>query len=133
MKRLALTFLLASVVSGMAFADPPGQRVSVDLRLTGDDALSQKLAVSLENGLRKHRSLTLARSSEEADLTISSKTNVRWDKLGGRVVLIYTVFVGPALNADEPITGVCYQNAVSKCVKDILRIVDIVSLWNRKS
>ena len=127
MKKVTLMSLLALVISGAAFADPPKQRFPVIVLLVGDDGLTQSLRSFLQEGLRKYPTLRLAGTSGEARLTISSKSNVGWDNLGGRDVLIYTVFVSPALIANEPITGICYQNRLSKCVNDILRIASLRS------
>ena len=119
--KIALTSMFVLVVSGVASAAPPSQRVPVNVMLVGDDGLTQGLEASLEAGLRSHPNLRLA-ADKEPRLTISSRTNVGWDNLGGREVVIYTVFIGPGLLADEPITGICYQTAMSKCARDILRI-----------
>lgn len=127
MKDLTLTCLLSLLVNGAAHADPPTQRIPVNVLLVGDDGLTQGLSFSLQEGLRKHPAMRLAASNAEARLTISSKSHVGWDKLEGQAVLIYTVFVGPGLIADEPITGICYQSGLSKCVKDILRIANLNS------
>ena len=125
MKSLALASLLVAMTTGTAAADPPAPRVPVAVQLVGDDGLSQNLSAALQEGLRTHPRLRLAESAGEARLTIRSAGNVRWDRLGGRVIIIYTVFVGRGDDEAEPDTGICYERRMSKCVNDILRIADI--------
>ncbi len=122
MSTLTLALLLGAMSAGAAWADAPKRRVPVDVRLVGDDGLTQNLSASLQEGLRSHQRLRLTNSSDEAAVTIRSKSNVGWDKLGGRNVVIYTVYVSRGGAVAEPVTGVCYERAMSKCVKDILRI-----------
>ena len=125
MKALALGFLLAVLSIGTTSPDPQVTRVPVALRLVGDDGLSQNLYVALRDGLRAHRRLRLADSSTEAVVTIRSDTNVGWDRLGGRLIVIYTVFVGRGDDGAGPHTGICYERRMSKCVNDILRLASI--------
>jgi hypothetical protein len=125
MKLLALTSLLLATSSGATPADPPTRRVPVNVQLTGDDGLSQNLSWALEERLRTHPHLRLAESSGESVVTIRSDSNVGWDRLAGRIVVIYTVFVGRSGGGAEPVTGICYERQMSKCVNDILRLASI--------
>jgi hypothetical protein len=77
--------------------------------------------------LRTHRRLRLADSSDENVLTIRSDDNVQWDRLGGRSVVIYTVYVGRGDDEVGPHTGICYERQMSKCVNDILRLAGIAA------
>jgi hypothetical protein len=111
---------------GAASADLPAQRVPVSVELVGDDGLTQNLHVALEQGLRAHPHLRLADNAGEAMVTIRSETNVEWDRLDGRLVVIYRVFVGRGENEMERI-GICYERRMSKCVNDILRLASIAA------
>jgi hypothetical protein len=91
----------------------------------GDDGLSQNLRVALQEGLRSHRTLRLADPGGEAVLTIRSESNVGWDRLGGRVVVIYDIFVDRGERESGSRIGICYERQMSKCVNDILRLVSI--------
>ncbi len=116
---------LAALNSGSAFAEAPASRVPVDLRLVGDDGLTQKFHVALEEGLEKHPSLRLAKNRTEARVIVESDSNVDHDKLAGREVVIYLVYVYRGPDRGDPITGVCFASRMSKCAKDILRIVSL--------
>jgi hypothetical protein len=124
MKLLALTSLLA-MSTGATPADPPTRRVPVDVQLVGDDGLSQNLSWALTQRLRRHPHLRPAESSDASVLTIRSDSNVGWDRLDGRLVVIYTVFVGRGDGGTVSHTGICYERQMSKCVNDILRVVSI--------
>ena len=113
------------VGNSMLQAPTAAARVPVSVNLVGDDGLTQNLHVSLEHGLRKHPNLRLATAEERAALSIQSDTNVRWDELGGRKVVIYTVYVSKGDYRGSPTSGVCFERQMSKCVKDILRLVRI--------
>lgn len=127
MNTLAITSLLALLSAGSFVTPAPLRRVPVAVELVGDDGLTQRLSGFLQDGLRRHKNLRLAISSDNAALTIRSRSNVGWDKLGGQTVLIYTFYVGKAGERSEPITGVCYERAMSKCVNDILRVVSLAA------
>lgn len=58
---------------------------------------------------------------DDKRLSIISDSNVGWDKLGGRKVAIYTVYLAGGTYRSGPMTGVCYVVSLSKCAKDILR------------
>ena len=98
-------------------------RKPVSLRLVGDDGLSLRFADALQAELAHDPYLRPSSTSEPAALTIESDHNIRWDKLNGRKVAIYTVYVGS--KRDDPITGVCWENELFKCARDVLRIVRI--------
>jgi hypothetical protein len=125
MKWLTLAAMLLVPAAGAPQPEPPKPRVPVLVQLTGDDGLTQKLSDSLEQGLRKHPRLRLASTAGEAVVTIRSESNVGWDKLSGRLVVIYTLYIDKGEPADEPITGICYEIGMAKCVKDILRIASL--------
>ena len=108
-----------------ASASVSEKRLPVALQLVGDDGLTQKLSYSLKKTLSKHPALRLATASDQRTVTIESDTNVGWDKLAGRTVVIYTVYVHSREERGEPVTGVCFETAMSKCAKDILRITQI--------
>jgi hypothetical protein len=122
MEALALSLLLTAASCWPISADPPARRVPVSVQLAGDDGLTQRLSAALRDGLRMHPRLRPAEGSDEAALTIRSDSNVGWDRLGGRLVVIYTVYVGRSGDGTSPHVGICYERRLSKCVNDILRI-----------
>jgi hypothetical protein len=101
------------------------ERHPVVVELTGDDGLTQKLSDALRKALGTHPRLRVAAATDQRVVTIESDTNVGWDKLDGRAVLIYTIYVHSAEERGEPVTGVCFESAMTKCVKDILRLTAI--------
>ena len=117
-----LEILIAATVST---AQPPVEvaRKPVSLRLVGDEGLSLRFADALQTELIHDPELRPSKIGEHSTLTIESDHNVRWDELSGRQVVIYTVYVGS--KRDDPITGVCWENKLSKCARDVLRIVRI--------
>jgi hypothetical protein len=119
--------LIAAIVPALALAAAPvsastaPERVPVDVRLTGDDGLTQNLRVSLERGLGGDSELRLATATDHAELSIESDSNVRWDRLNGNTVIIYTVYLARPQDRGEPETGICWERDIDKCVRDILR------------
>jgi hypothetical protein len=97
------------------------------LELVGDDGLTQNLSHALKSALSNHPTLRSATVGDQSPVTIESDTNVGWDKLGGRTVAIYTIYVHRQEDRGEPVTGVCFESGMSKCVKDILRVAQTVA------
>lgn len=125
MKVLTLAGLLITLVVPAAFASPRAERIPVKIRLVGDDGLTQKLAAGLRNHLLRSSILRPATSADRDAVSIESDSNVDWDELSGRTVLIYTVYVFRAEKRGAPRTGICYENGVSKCVDAITRLARI--------
>lgn len=101
--------------------DPPAQRFPVAVSLVGDDGLTQNLDQELKNAIQRDRDLRAVGPDDAGGLTISSESNVDWDKLNGRVVVIYRVFVtGREAANPVPLTGACWENDLRKCARDIV-------------
>jgi hypothetical protein len=129
MKAFTLAPLLLSLTSTTAFAAPRPERIPVAIRLVGDDGLTQKLTWALENELQRNALLRLATPTERGFVSIESDSNVNWDKLNGRTVIIYTVYVSGGDKRGPPHTGICYETQISKCVSAITRIALITAQW----
>lgn len=93
----------------------------VAVRIVGDDGLSQKFRTTLVSQLLGDGKLRLANDGDHPVLSIESDSNVEWDRLGGRTVVIYTVHLAIAGDRGPRIVGICYEKAMAKCAKDILR------------
>ena len=122
MKTLNLAFLFC-LFSVQASAMPPNERVSVAIRLVGDDGLSLKFGEALDRAVARDDILRNSKDDVSAQLSIESDENVRWDELSGRVVIIYTIFFGSGRS--DPIAGVCWENDIAKCARDIVRLARI--------
>lgn len=122
---LTLAGLLISAVSPAVSASLPTDRIPVALRLTGDDGLTQTLRVGLEHALQKDSLLRLGTRGDRDVISIESDSNVGWDKLSGRTVVIYTVYIFRGGSRGTPHTGICYENGISKCVSAIVRLARI--------
>jgi hypothetical protein len=59
-------------------------------------------------------------AGKKADLTLSSRTKIDWDVLGGRMVMIYIVQAA-ARGRSYRISGVCFENDPDKCARDLVR------------
>ena len=127
---IAVAALLASSAHGTLLAQVKDARSPVTIRLVGDDGLTQKLALSLEEAAAKSSKVRLADPTERSAVFVESDTNVVSDTLGGRSVLIYAVRVRGADGIAAPVTGVCYERAVTKCMVAIMRVVELQANLN---
>nr|WP_315587419.1 hypothetical protein [Sphingomonas psychrotolerans] len=125
MRVLLLAAPLAVLFSPGASVSSQVERVPVTIRLVGDDALTQRLRNGLESDLQRNSTLRLASSVDRDVIYIESNSNVDWDELGGRTVVIYTVYVFRGDNRGAPHTGICYERGISKCVDAITRLARI--------
>lgn len=118
--RLIAAFMGAMSLGAAVFANAESDPATVYIALTGDDGLTQKLQASLEIYVSKRPNLRLSQRGAAATFIIGSATNVDWDSLNGKTVIIYRVFL---IKSDKKIaerTGVCFERKVSKCAKDIV-------------
>lgn len=125
MKLLTLAGLLVAAVSPAVSDSLPADRIPVALRLTGDDGLTQTLRLGLERALQKDPVFHLGTRADRDVISIESDSNVAWDKLSGRTVVIYTVYIFRGGIRGTPHTGICYENGISKCVSAIIRLARI--------
>lgn len=126
MNKLALACLLFLPGTGSVYAQSNDNRVPVRVRIAGvdsHDGLTQNFGVSLKEAIGKDAKLRLATESDTAAISLESYRNVGSDKLAGKTVAIYAVYVYEGEDRGEPLVGVCFETGMSKCVKDILRIV----------
>lgn len=128
MKALALAGLLMFPAAQSVSGPPTIDRIPVELRLIGDDGLTQKLVVALEKDLQASATLRPASEADRNIVFIESDSNVQWDELGGKSVIIYTVHVFPSYGRGVTRTGICYESGISKCVKEIARLARIAAM-----
>jgi hypothetical protein len=116
----AFLFGLALLLGGTASSPMTNGRAPVRVSLVGDDGLTNKLRDSLELAIEQRRHLRVASSDENPALAIVSESNVDWEKLAGRVVVIYTVYVSSEEAKHVRLTGACFDNDIDKCANDIV-------------
>lgn len=91
----------------------------------GDDGLTQSLSDTLKQALKKNSALRLAVVSDSDVVSVTNDSNLDWDKLDGRTVIIYTVHVFRGQDRGESNVGICYEGEMTKCVNAIIRLARI--------
>lgn len=121
----ALLSLLLAAASPSTADSAQTARMPVTLDLVGDDGLTQKLSTAIQKGLEHDPALRLATAVDHDAVSVTSDSNVNWDKLGGRTVVIYTVHVFRGKSPGEPSVGICYESGMAKCATAIIRLARI--------
>jgi len=129
MTTFALAGLLSTSLALLASGPQQADRIPVAIRLVGDDGLTQRLLSGIEDDLRVNPKLRLANADDRNTIAIESDSNVGWDELSGRTVVIYTVYVYRGENRGAPKTGICYESDIPKCAKAITRLARIRAEW----
>ncbi len=127
MRFSVLAGFVIAFVGPATSASQPVQRIPVSIRLVGDDGLTQKLKAGLRNDVQRHSALRLATPADRDAISIESDRNVGWDRLSGKTVLIYTVYVFRGEKRGASHTGICFESGISKCVDAITRLARIAA------
>jgi hypothetical protein len=95
--------------------------ISVVIRSSGDDGLSQRLELALERAFSASTRFTLAEGSEKPDLVVTVPENVDWKQRGKRVTAVYRV----QFSAERPLarsssSGNCPEDALDLCARRIV-------------
>ena len=117
--RALLPFLLLFGSQSVS-AQVQQERFPVAINLVGDDGLTQNLQSELRTAVQKNPALRIAAIGDERPLLIESDSNVDWDKLSGREIAIYIVFVTSGEAKRVLLVGACWENELSKCARDIV-------------
>lgn len=132
MKRYLAVFSLACGVPFFAMAEEPTTRILVRVELTGDDGLTQRLSSEIIKYIGKEPILQTASEDGEADFSIISDSNVNWDKLGRKTVVIYRVALHRGAEPVSEAVGVCLETRLSDCAKNIVTRFKGVMATHRK-
>src|SRR4051812_7887551 len=119
MKQYLAVFSLACAAPFLVLAEKPPTRIRVGVELTGDDGLTQKLSNEIAKYIQRVPGLQTV-GYGTGDFVIASGSNVNWDTLDGKKVIIYRVALR---KGDEPLTeavGVCFERRPQDCAKKII-------------
>lgn len=111
---------IACLYHSPANAQQQNHRASVSIELVGDDGLTQMLSDALNRKVINNRNLNLTNKENSKLFIISSETNVKWDILSGKTVLIYHVLLKKDGSILGDKVGVCFEKQVNKCASDII-------------
>jgi hypothetical protein len=122
---LQLGILLGAICVTFAipFAVKAGESrsgIPVAVKLVGDDALTQALSSAVKSKVSSSKSLALSQDLTSDTFVISSDTNVNWDILLGKTVIIYHVQLTKAGHLTGDKVGVCFEKQADKCASDIV-------------
>lgn len=109
----------------------PSQPPSVSINLVGHDGLTQKLSSSLKRKVSTDRSLVLHESPKSSDYVVTSDTNVYWDTLEGKTIIIYHVKLLRDGLVEGDKVGACFENRIGKCTTDIINKFRNIILHSR--
>lgn len=106
--------------SSLSEAEQVQSSISVSVELAGDDGLTQTLSSAIKKKVVADKRLAIRQPSEHPKFTISSETNVNWDTLLRKNIIIYHVKLlkGGHVYGDK--VGACFEKQVEKCANDIV-------------
>lgn len=121
----AVLALTLTVCGTGAAADAP---MPVELWRGGDDGLTQKLYVALENAFTSSADFTLTGEGTAGTLVVMIPTHVEWRRRLWRTRIIYTV---EFRTKDDQLIGLskgsCWEGSVKKCAKQVLKDAKIAA------
>jgi len=125
--RLPAIITVSLVVTVCAAGADVAKPISVEFWHVGDDGLSQKLADRVESAF-KSRDFILGSGRKPGTLVVTIPANVRWNKVGKRAQVIYTVEFSSVDNQKIGTnTGSCWDDKLAKCATQIVEDAKIAA------
>ena len=119
-------FLSAAAGSALAATTP----TPVDIRCSGDDGLTQRVCSAIEDKFRVSTDFELNSEGKSGTLVINIPTNVRWEQVGKKMKVIYTVQFATWENKTiANYKGTCWDGKIIKCADQVLR--DAIAVKHR--
>lgn len=126
---VATAFLTMLAPSGRAAEHQVQSKIPVRIALVGDDALTENLEYDLEKNVRASRDLQLSKNSK---FVITTSSNVQHSRLGGRSVVVYRALLTANDEEAADKIGVCFENDINRCARDIVKAFTSVILIQPK-
>jgi hypothetical protein len=115
---LMIVVLSISVWSGCSSAT---KVVVTDLRVGGDDGLTQRFAVALRSGIERSPDFVTDRKND-AGLVMTIPSNLTWSDRQGRLSFTFVVeFVDARSTKLGVSTGVCWEDEMGECAESVLK------------
>jgi len=103
--------------------DASTRRTFVDVRVSADDALSNRLGVAIEEAFRRSPDFEVVSKAEKNTLGVTIPTNVDWDRTGERSKVRSKI----EFSSDDTnkilriITVACWEDGLSKCADRVVK------------
>ncbi len=110
-------FLFSNYLANAAMANPA---VGIAVNLTGDDALSQELSFALRKKITADKRFILLKIIDNPEFIVTSASNVNYDVLAGKGVVIFHVKLQKKGGIIGDTIGICYKSELNKCANNIL-------------
>jgi hypothetical protein len=125
-QKLFLISISLMITASLLVYGCSSQRVISDPRLvelwvSGDDGLTQRLADALDKELKTSSDFSMSSGKKPGTLVITIPTHVQWKDIGKRTQVFYTVEFSSI--SDQIIgasTGSCWDGEFKKCADQIM-------------
>jgi hypothetical protein len=120
-KRVWLLVPVA-VIGGSTAIKAHSAPVPVELRIVGDDGLTNRFRDTLEASFRSSSDFNLTAEKKSGNLVVTIPRNVDWEKVGTKSKVRFTAEFAKA--NDQTITvlkGECWDGALDKCATAVVK------------
>lgn len=128
MKLAALLFAIACAAcpTAQGKADPPTHvKVPVELWVSGDDGLTQRLADAVRSELTSSGAFALSPAGMRNSLKLTIPHNAGWRQINGRTQVSYDVRLERGGRGFKGRRGHCWESELVVCAKQVVRTASL--------
>jgi len=122
MRNASLTLFGLVLMTNVVMYAGPANRTPVEVWTGGDDGLTQRLRVAIENKFKSSSNFVLSSGKKAGTLIVTIPTHVAWTTEGVRTHLRYAVeFSSSDGSALGRSSGSCWEDNLAECAAQIYR------------